>query len=168
MFLIKLKTIGNCIVPDFKDKNGNDLILYSGNSRIIDLEEDFSQEQIAKAMKYPNGGLKQLIDCNIIEKVNPNGNTYKRQLKEDAKKTLEERCRDKVDDKHKLDDIVKVLRTLEFDEAKEVLEYKYFDNLSVLDKILNDKTFPNNLRKISKELLDQHLNEKIEKKFVLI
>jgi hypothetical protein len=168
MFLIKLKTVGNCIVPGFKDKEGKDLILYSGNTRIIDLEEDFSVEQIKKSMKYPEGGLKQLMDCNIIEKVNPNSNKYKRQQREDAKKNLENRCKDKVADKNKLDDIIQLLHTLNFNEAKEILEYKYFDNLSVLDRVLNDKTFAENMRKFSKELFDQHLNEKIEKKFVLI
>jgi hypothetical protein len=168
MFLIKLKMVGNCIVSDLMDKNGNSLILYNGNDRIIDLEEDFSEEQIKNSMKHPDGDLKNLLDNNIIERVNPNSNEYRKQLRDQAKKDLEERCKSKVADKHTVDEVVGLLSSLEDEECHEILTYKYFDNLSVLNKIINSDIFNKATRILAKELIDQHLNDQIDQKFVLI
>jgi hypothetical protein len=168
MFLIRLKTVGNCIVTDLKDTNNNSLILYSGNDRIIDLEQEFTLDQIKRSMRHPDGDLKQLMDNNIIEKVNVNSNEYKKQLREQSKKDLEKRCDNKVADKHSLDEIIRLLVSLDEKDSREVLQYKYFDNLSVLDRVLTGQEFCKNTRVLAKELMDEYLNTDIDKKFVLI
>jgi hypothetical protein len=163
MFLIKLKTIGNCIIPDL-----DNFILYTGNDEIIDLEEWFPIEKIKKSMKYPDGNLKQLIDQNIIKTVHPDSSEYKKQIRDGKKKELENQNKKNKANKKTINEIIEILRDQDEDKCEELLLNEFFDNLSVLDRVINDDGFSSSIKALAKELMDEDLNQKIDDKFVLI
>ena len=59
MFLIKLKTMGNCIIPDL-----NNFIIYCGNNAVIDLEEYFG---VTKSPERESG-IKNIL---FVGRLNP-------------------------------------------------------------------------------------------------
>ncbi len=171
MFLIKLKTVGNCIIPDL-----DNFIIYDGNNRIMDLDEYFDDVIVKRSMRAPRGDLYQLLSSNVIERVNSNDLAWKKQLRDDSRQRSKEKLQQEMKQNNKFDgtnklqieDILNALKNLNLNECIDCLDQEYFDNLSILDRILNDNSFAVAIRKKAKELLDQNLNQKIDQKFIVI
>ena len=167
MFLIRLKTLGNCIIPDL-----DNFIVYDGNHDIMDLEQYFTKDQIARSNKAPRGDLYQLLSTHVVEHISPNSIDYKTQVRgktrEKAKIELEKRNGLDQTNKPPIDTTIRALRVLRIPDCKEKLENEYFDNLSILDRIVNDDSFAVTIKKVAKKLLNENLNSKLDKKFVVI
>lgn len=160
MFLIKLKMIGNCIISDL-----DHFQIYCGNDKIIDLEEWFPMEKIQKSLRYPDGDLCSLLDTNVIEKVRSDSIEWKKQARDVARMVVKKQTKTNKDT---IKEIIDNLQKTEVKACQEKLENEFFDNLSILDKIINNELFHNNVRKKAKELMNENLNEQIDSKFILI
>lgn len=160
MFLIKLKTIGNCIIPDL-----DNFIIYFGNNQIVDLEEYFPIEKIKDSFRSPHGDLYTLEKNNVLEKVSANSIEWKQQEREE-RKTIARKVSET--NKKKIADIIHELRIMDTGKFKEIIDLEYFDNLSILDKIINDNSFHKEGRDFAKKLMHENLDHKLDEKFILI
>jgi len=160
MFLIKLKTIGNCIIPDL-----DNFIIYFGNNQIVDLEEYFPIEKIKDSFRSPDGDLCTLENHNVIERVSSNCIEWKQQQRENRKESAR---KSEDTNKKKIIDILEELRTMDIAECQKKVDIDFFDNLSILDKIINDESFHKDIREFAKKLMHENLNNKLDEKFILI
>jgi len=157
--LIRLKMVGNCVIPDL-----DDFVIYHGNDRIIDLMEYFTEGEIEKSLRHPKGGLRSMIDSGMIEIVDPASIDYKMQSRIDRIKEGKNNVANRMTIKQIIDDI----KTLPVEKGIIILENEYFDNLSVLDKLSQDKSVHKDLREKAKEYMHKNLDKRIDQKFILI
>jgi len=159
MFLVRLKTIGNCVIPDL-----DDFIIYSdaSNNKIIDLEEYFPLQKIKKSLKAPNGSLYNLMSQKIIQQVNPNSSEYKQIQFNNEREKIKT-------NKKTITEIVKELKILKISDCIEELERIYFDNIGVLQRIIDEKnSFSSRVVSTAKKIMNNLLNEEIDKKFIIL
>ena len=162
MFLIRMKIVGNCVISDL-----DQFMIYSGNDRIFDLEEYFSSDQIQNSMRAPGGSLSQMINGGIIEKINPSSIDYKTQ-KRMEKQAREMATNGGITNKPTVKQMLEAIRQMSADEAKNKISNDYFDNLSVLDAVILDKTLHKDVRDVAAKCMHENLNKRIDQKFVLI
>jgi hypothetical protein len=162
MYLIRLKIVGNCCIPDL-----DDFMIYCGNDRIVDLEEFFSEEQLKYSLRKPGGHLRQMLDAGIVEEIRPGDITFKMQQRMDKQKA-ELQKDGGITNKKTIKQILEELHSESIPDAKSRLAGEYFDNLSVLDRVIGDKSFPKELRDVAVDYMHKNLNKEIDQKFVLI
>ncbi|MDD5353130.1 MAG: hypothetical protein PHS93_08235 [Candidatus Omnitrophica bacterium] len=171
MFLIKLKTIGNCVISDL-----DDFIIYNGNNTIIDLEQYFDKDKIDKSMLSPKGNLYQLIASNVIERISPNNIEWKKQERDEKVSALKMQSKNKKlgdgntgkANKKTFDEIMIMLKDMTLTDCKKMLSEEYFDNERILHIVSTSDEFAISVRKLAKELLSDNLDKDIDSKFVVI
>lgn len=171
MFLIKLKTIGNCVISDL-----DDFIIYNGNNTIIDLEQYFDKSKIDKSMLSPRGNLYQLISSNVIERISPNNIEWKKQERDEKVSALKIQNKNKKfqdgntskANKKTFEEIIILLKNMTISDCKKMLEEEYFDNERILHILSTSDEFAISIRKLAKELLSNNLDKDLDKKFVVI
>ena len=161
VFLIRLKTVGNCIIPDL-----DNFTMYCGNDKILNLGEYFTEEQIIKSLKHPQGHLKQMLDAGIIEQVETSSIDYKVQAR--LERQEEELTNQKIANKKTIKQIISDIRNMQIEKAKQLISDEYFDNLSVLDVLANDPDCSKELSNLAKEFMHKNLDKRIDKRFILV